>query len=52
MALENQGNILMIEVRTLFALLCICLVFSSVFKLEDVAISGAALRAKCFFPVF
>lgn len=52
MVLENQGKNLMTEVRRVLALLCICLVFSSVFKLEDVAVSGAALRAKCFFPVF
>lgn len=51
MVLENQGNNL-IEMRRVLALLWICLVFSSVFKPEDVAVSGAALRGKCFFPVF
>lgn len=49
--LENQGKNLMVGVRRALALLCILLVFSSVFKLQDVTVSGVVLKAKCFFPV-
>lgn len=43
--LENQGNNLIIGVRRVLALLCICLVLCSVFKLEDVAVSRVAFIA-------
>lgn len=41
----------MVGVRRALALLCILLFFSSVFKLQDVAVSGIVLKAKIFFPV-
>lgn len=48
---EKQVKNLMAEVRRVLALLCILLVFSSVFKLEDVPVSGGVSKAEFFFLI-